>query len=46
MRLAERKAVAIMQLLHGMGLLDSLSHTEQEKLIRDVMEIVILEEPT
>lgn len=46
MRLAERKAVAITQLLHGMGLLDSLSYTDQEELIRDIMDIVMLEEQT
>jgi hypothetical protein len=43
LKLAERKAVGIAQLLHGMGLLDSLSYAEQEKLIRDILEIVLLE---
>lgn len=43
LRLAEKKAIAITQLLHGMGLLDSLSYAEQEKLIRDILEIVMLE---
>ncbi len=42
-KLAEKKAVAITQLLHGMGLLDSLSYTEQGKLVRDILEIVMLE---
>jgi Histidine kinase-, DNA gyrase B-, and HSP90-like ATPase len=42
--LATRKAVAITQLLHGMGLLNSLTYTDQEKLIRDIMDIVMLEE--
>jgi hypothetical protein len=42
-KLAEKKAVAITQLLHGMGLLDSLSYIEQEQLIRDILEIVLLE---
>lgn len=46
LRLAERKAVAITQLLHGMGLLESLSYANQEKLIRDIMDIVMLEEQT
>lgn len=46
LRLAERKAVAITQLLHGMGLLDSLSYADQENLIRDIMDIVMLEEQT
>ncbi len=43
LKLAEKKAVGIAQLLHGMGLLDSLSYVEQEKLIRDILEIVLLE---
>ncbi|MDO9541405.1 MAG: ATP-binding protein [Kiritimatiellia bacterium] len=42
-QLAEKKAVAITQLLHGMGLLDSLSYVEQEQLVRDILEIVLLE---
>jgi Histidine kinase-, DNA gyrase B-, and HSP90-like ATPase len=42
-QIAEKKAVAITQLLHGMGLLDSLSYVEQEKLVRDILEIVLLE---
>lgn len=42
-KLAERKAVAIAQLLHGMGLLDSLSYSEQEHLVRDILAIVLLE---
>jgi hypothetical protein len=41
--LAEKKAVAIAQLLHGMGLLESLSYEEQEQLIRDILEIVLLD---
>ena len=43
LKLAEKKAVGIAQLLHGMGLLDSLSYADQEKLIRDILEIVLLE---
>jgi hypothetical protein len=43
LKLAEKKAVGIAQLLHGMGLLDALSYAEQEKLIRDILEIVLLE---
>ena len=43
LKLAEKKAVGIAQLLHGIGLLDSLSYAEQEKLIRDILEIVLLE---
>jgi hypothetical protein len=41
--LAEKKAVAIVQLLHGWGLLEKLSYDEQEKLIHDILEIVMLE---
>ena len=40
---AERKAVAIAQLLHGWGLLENLSFDDQEKLIRDILEIVFLD---
>ena len=43
LKLAEKKAIAITQLLHGMGLLDSLSYVEQEALIRDILEIVLLD---
>jgi hypothetical protein len=43
LKLAEKKAIAITQLLHGMELLDSLSYAEQEKLIRDILAIVLLE---
>lgn len=42
-KLAEKKAVAVVQLLHGWGLLGKLSFDEQEKLIRDILEIVLLE---
>ncbi|MGD0089646.1 MAG: ATP-binding protein [Planctomycetota bacterium] len=42
-KFAEKKAVAIVQLLHGWGLLAKLSYEEQEKLIRDILEIVLLE---
>ncbi len=38
--LAEKKAIAITQLLQGMGLLKALSYAEQEQLVRDIMEIV------
>ena len=42
-KLAEKKAVAIAQLLHGWGLLDELAYEEQEKLIRDILEIILLD---
>ncbi|MBI3853500.1 MAG: ATP-binding protein [Verrucomicrobia bacterium] len=42
-KLAEKKAVAVVQLLHGWGLLERLSFDEQEKLVRDILEIVLLE---
>jgi hypothetical protein len=41
--LAEKKAVAIVQLLHGWGLLDKLSYNEQENLVHDILEIVMLD---
>jgi hypothetical protein len=42
-KLAEKKAVAVVQLLHGWGILEKLSYQEQEKLIRDILEIVLLD---
>ena len=39
--LAEKKAVAIVQLLHGWSLLDKLSYDEQERLIHDILAVVI-----
>ena len=42
-KLAEKKAVAVVQLLHGWGLLEKLSYQDQEKLIRDILGIVLLE---
>jgi hypothetical protein len=41
--LAEKKAVAIVQLLHGWSLLESLSYDDQEKLVHDILEIVMLD---
>lgn len=40
---AERKASAIAQLLHGWGLLDNLSYEDQERLIHDILDIVMLD---
>ena len=37
--LFERKAVAIAQLLAGWGLLDDLSFADQERLVRDILQI-------
>jgi hypothetical protein len=42
-KLAEKKAVAIAQLLHGWGLLDEMDYEEQEKLIRDILGIILLD---
>lgn len=42
-KLAEKKAIGITQLLHGLGLLSTLSFDEQETLIRDILEIVLLD---
>jgi hypothetical protein len=40
----EQKATALTQLLYGWGLLDQLSYEEQSTLIRDILEIVLMEE--
>ena len=40
---AERKAMAIAQLLHGWGVLGALSYEDQEKLIRDIVDIMLME---
>jgi len=40
---AEKKAEAIAQLLKGWGLLEELNHSDQEKLIHDILEIVLLD---
>jgi hypothetical protein len=41
--LLETKAIAIVQLLHGCNLLEDLSFEEQEKLVRDILEILLVE---
>lgn len=43
LKTAESKARAIAQVLHGWGLLDSLSYEEQEKLIHDILDIVMID---
>jgi Histidine kinase-, DNA gyrase B-, and HSP90-like ATPase len=40
-KMQEQKAKAIAQLLHGMGLMESLSFDEQDKLIRDILNILL-----
>jgi hypothetical protein len=40
---AEKKAIAIAQLLSGWGLLENLSYDDQEKLVRHILEIVLLD---
>jgi hypothetical protein len=40
----ERKAVALAQLLYGWGLFDDLTFEEQQTLVRDILELVLLEE--
>jgi len=40
----EQKAVALTQLLYGWGLLDDLSFGDQERLVRDIMEIMHAED--
>ncbi len=39
----ERKAVAVAQVLHAWGLMDSLSFDEQEMLIRDILEVALVD---
>lgn len=39
----QRKAEALTQLLYGWGLLDDLSHEDQARLVRDILEIVLME---
>ncbi|MBI5761124.1 MAG: ATP-binding protein [Planctomycetales bacterium] len=39
----ERKAVAIAQILHAWGLLESLSFQDQEKLVHDILEVAAAE---
>ena len=38
-----RKAVAIAQILHAWGLMDSLSFEDQERLVHDILEVATLE---
>ena len=40
-KIVEQKAVALVQLLHGWGLLDKISYEDQEKLVHDILEILI-----
>lgn len=40
----ERKAEALTQLLYGWGLLDDLSYEDQATLVRDILEIVLVDE--
>ncbi|NQT36562.1 MAG: ATP-binding protein [Planctomycetes bacterium] len=42
----EQKATALAQLLYGWGLLDDLSYDDQATLVRDILEIVLLEDGT
>ena len=37
----DAKAIAIAQILHGWGLLDDLSFEDQEKLVRDILEVAV-----
>lgn len=39
----EQKAVALTQLLYGWGLLDDLSYEDQARLVRDILEVVLVE---
>jgi hypothetical protein len=39
--LAERKAIAVAQILEAWGLLKDLTHKEQEQLVREIVEVVL-----
>ncbi len=41
--LNEQKAAALTQLLYGWGLLDDLSYEDQARLVRDILEVVLVE---
>ncbi len=40
----EQKAVAVTQLLYGWGLLDGLTFEDQARLVRDILEIALMED--
>lgn len=44
-QITEQKAVALTQLLYGWGLLDNLTFGDQARLIRDILEITLMEPP-
>jgi len=39
----EQKAAALTQLLYGWGLLDDLSYEDQARLVRDILEVVLMD---
>ena len=39
----EQKATALTQLLYGWGLLDDLSYEDQARLVRDILEVLLVE---
>lgn len=39
----EQKATALTQLLYGWGLLDDLSYDDQARLVRDILEVVLVD---
>ena len=41
--IAEKKAIAIAQILHAWGVLDNLDYEEQEKLVRDLAEVALMD---
>lgn len=42
-KIADRKTIAILKILHSWGLLEALSYKDQEKLMREIMEIVLMD---
>jgi len=41
----QRKAEALTQLLYGWGLLDNLNYDDQARLVRDILEILLVDDP-
>ena len=41
---AEKKAVAVIQILHGWNLLGNLSYVDQQELIKDIVDVVLTDQ--
>lgn len=42
MEFLEKKVIALTQILHSWGVLENLSFDEQERLVRDILEVTLL----